>query len=366
MNHHRRQRIGALQGAGEGGPFANLRDGPVKALADEVIRDGSLRPAEAFQQRRAAGEQRRKRARKPRPVEAKLAAARARLEETGLWSRLNDLAETDRQLSDDDLEQTNRDYYALRMPCPFLENEMCSIYEDRPAACRELLVLSPAELCQDMVRNPVRPLPVPVRISTVLGMLWAELVGGPARLVPLPVALAWAARHEAERHGVHGHDAAQTPHRILVRMVMDERVPQSDSLAKYAVAYLALMTVFPFFIVAASIARVFGRTGDGVRALDAFLRTVPPDVAEVLQKPIADVLAARAGKATGLAIIPEGMGSNAAETRWRAVPVLDPQRPDSTLMRWEIIKNKSGTNGAWHVRWDAAARRIIVVPPAGD
>ena len=75
-------------------------------------------------------------------------------------------------------------------------------------------------------------------------------------------------------------------------------------------------------------------------------------------------LAARAGKSTGLAIIPEGMGSNAAETRWHCAPVFSPQ--DSTLQRWEIIKNKSGTLGAWHVRWSPTSRRLIMVSPAGE
>ncbi len=130
-----------------------------------------------------------------------VAAARARLEQAGLLARLTEIAETGRQLSDEEMEPINRDYYALRMPCPFLENEVCSIYEDRPAACRELLVTSPAEFCQDMVSNPVRPLPVPVRISTVLGLLWSELSGGPARLIPLPVALEWAERHAPEGAG---------------------------------------------------------------------------------------------------------------------------------------------------------------------
>jgi membrane protein len=60
-------------------------------------------------------------------------------------------------------------------------------------------------------------------------------------------------------------------------------------------AYLSLLTLFPFFIVAASIARLFGRTGDGLQALDAFLRTVPPDVARLLEQPITDVLSARSG-----------------------------------------------------------------------
>ena len=60
-------------------------------------------------------------------------------------------------------------------------------------------------------------------------------------------------------------------------------------------AYLSLLTLFPFFIVAAAIAQLVGQTGDGVNALIAFLRTVPPNVADVLQKPISDVLAARSG-----------------------------------------------------------------------
>src|SRR5256886_14680749 len=127
-----------------------------------------------------------------------VAAARSRLERAGLLARLTEIAETSRQLSDEEMEPINRDYYALRMPCPFLENEVCSIYEGRPAAWRQLLVTSPAETCQDMVNNPVRPLPVPVRMSTVLGLLWSELSGGPARLIPLPVALEWAERHATE------------------------------------------------------------------------------------------------------------------------------------------------------------------------
>ena len=75
-------------------------------------------------------------------------------------------------------------------------------------------------------------------------------------------------------------------------------------------------------------------------------------------------LAARAGKATGLCIIPEGMGSNAAETRWRCSPVFSTD--DSTLQLWELIKNKSGTLGDWYVRWGSASRRLYVVSQAGQ
>ncbi len=128
----------------------------------------------------------------------RVAEARARLMQAGLLTRLTEIAETERQLTDEKFEATNREYYALRLPCPFLENEVCSIYEDRPAACRELLVTTPAELCQDLAANPVRPIPVAVRMSTVLALLWSDLVGGPARLIPLPLALDWADRHAAD------------------------------------------------------------------------------------------------------------------------------------------------------------------------
>ncbi len=75
-------------------------------------------------------------------------------------------------------------------------------------------------------------------------------------------------------------------------------------------------------------------------------------------------LAAKAGGTTGVCLIPDGMGSNAVETRWHCAPVFDAD--DSTLQQWDLIKNKSGTLGSWHVRWDAAARRVIVVSPAGE
>lgn len=128
----------------------------------------------------------------------RVAEARSRIEQAGLLARLTEIAETERQLTDEEFDAVNRAYYALRTPCPFLENETCSIYQDRPAACRELLVTTPAELCQDLAANPVRPLPVAVRMSTALALLWSDLVGGPARLIPLPLALEWADRHAAE------------------------------------------------------------------------------------------------------------------------------------------------------------------------
>lgn len=60
-------------------------------------------------------------------------------------------------------------------------------------------------------------------------------------------------------------------------------------------AYLALMTVFPFFILAAAISSLFGQRSETKRAVESFLYTLPPSVGEILRKPIEDVLAARTG-----------------------------------------------------------------------
>jgi len=81
-------------------------------------------------------------------------------------------------------------------------------------------------------------------------------------------------------------------------------------------------------------------------------------------------LAAKTGNTTGLCVISEGMGSNAAESRWRCDPVFDPERIDSTLMRWSLMKNKSGTLCDWYVRWNPhqpnPAHRLAVVSAPGQ
>ena len=60
-------------------------------------------------------------------------------------------------------------------------------------------------------------------------------------------------------------------------------------------AYLALLSIFPFVIVAAAIARLFGQSQEGLDAVNALLQTMPPDVADVLRRPISDVIEARSG-----------------------------------------------------------------------
>ena len=80
-------------------------------------------------------------------------------------------------------------------------------------------------------------------------------------------------------------------------------------------------------------------------------------------------LAAETGKSLGLFLVPEGSGSNAAETRWHCTPHFAAngfEPDDSTLQHWRIIKNKTGTLKSWIVDWDEQAHRIIVVSKTGE
>jgi len=135
-------------------------------------------------------------------ISTRLAQTKSLLLSHGLWHRLLEMGETTQPPDDGALEPINRDYYVLRTPCPFLEDEVCSIYEERPSACRELLVTSPAERCQDFMKNQVEQIQAPVRIGPALGLLWGGLTNTPARLIPLPIALDWAERHQGENQSM--------------------------------------------------------------------------------------------------------------------------------------------------------------------
>jgi membrane protein len=68
-------------------------------------------------------------------------------------------------------------------------------------------------------------------------------------------------------------------------------------------AYLALLTLFPFFIVAAALGGVFGRSDYGHEAVQAFLAAVPPSMASVMGAPMEAAMTARSGPLLWLAVI---------------------------------------------------------------
>jgi Fe-S-cluster containining protein len=138
-------------------------------------------------------------------VLARFADALGRLEEAGLGAPLRGLGGTD---------SSSRRAFALAyfrqgVACPFLEDESCSIHPDRPLACREFLVTSPAEECARPEAEAVEIVPVPTSVAAVA----RELDGD--GWVPLVLALEWAAAHAADEPGTPGVDLLRS---LLARL----------------------------------------------------------------------------------------------------------------------------------------------------
>jgi membrane protein len=60
-------------------------------------------------------------------------------------------------------------------------------------------------------------------------------------------------------------------------------------------AYLSILALFPFFILAAAIAHLLGQSQDAQLTVFNVLRRLPPDVANTLRAPVQEVLNARTG-----------------------------------------------------------------------
>jgi Fe-S-cluster containining protein len=88
-------------------------------------------------------------------------------------------------------------YFHQKIACPFLENESCGIYADRPLVCREYLVTSPAEDCARLYELPIARVEVPVHMGGVMVQLTHKVAGVPVESIPLVLALEWAEAHSA-------------------------------------------------------------------------------------------------------------------------------------------------------------------------
>jgi Fe-S-cluster containining protein len=135
---------------------------------------------------------------------------------------INDLLDPD--YSDEVVLPIAREYFFLKMPCPFLKNQSCGIHPYRPIACREYNVTSPADGCIDPYRYGVARVPMPFPLSAPLSILAAKLTGSKPRLIPLTLSLRWVAEHSNLKD-------CQWPGVDLFQRFMDivGRVPLEDS-----------------------------------------------------------------------------------------------------------------------------------------
>ncbi len=134
-------------------------------------------------------------------VKERFAAAVNRVEAAGILPALDGRAKWE----PGEATGIGLEYFHLGIACPFLEDESCSIYEERPIACREYLVTSSPVHCSAPTAESVEAVPLPTRVWAAMareekGLADAE----PAPCVPLVLAPRWAAEHpgaEAVRPG---------------------------------------------------------------------------------------------------------------------------------------------------------------------
>lgn len=132
--------------------------------------------------------------------EERQAHVRARFETAIKELERHGLLETIRQYSAMDRDERMRvgmEYFKLGIACPFLENESCGIYEQRPLRCREFLVTSPPENCSSDRPGEIERPPSPPGPWSVI----YRFEDGQGKLEPQWVPLVLALEFAAEREG---------------------------------------------------------------------------------------------------------------------------------------------------------------------
>ncbi len=125
-------------------------------------------------------------------IRARFAEGRRSLERAGLLEKL----QAAERWTSADYTALVGSYFQQGIPCPFLEEETCSIYQERPITCREYLVISPPAYCTRLGSEGVQRVRLPLRVFNAV----ARWQVPPQehfleRWVPLILALEWAAAH---------------------------------------------------------------------------------------------------------------------------------------------------------------------------
>jgi len=103
----------------------------------------------------------------------------------------------DRMVNHDWLAETESarklslDYFYQHVPCPFLEEESCSIHPIRPLVCREYLVSSSPKFCEDPAGLEIVPIRLPLNFSRILNSIGAEIERDSRGWIPLVFLFAW-------------------------------------------------------------------------------------------------------------------------------------------------------------------------------
>ncbi len=104
-------------------------------------------------------------------------------------------------------------------------------------------------------------------------------------------------------------------------------------------AYLSLVTLFPFVILLAFVAGRMGRTAEGVAAVASFLKALPDNVASLIAPALKDVIAAEAsgGVVTFSLIVALWTSSGVLVTLRMIVSQAYGQQSEMPYLRWRLL-----------------------------
>ena len=129
-------------------------------------------------------------------LQTRFADARVKVEAAGLLETLLEPRRLQGK-SDDEFESFHMRYFDLKIACPFLEEESCSIHPERPLICRQYLVTNPSEACATPSAATISKLQLAANPDVAM----TQATGDPASKfdwVPLVVALEWSELHPEE------------------------------------------------------------------------------------------------------------------------------------------------------------------------
>lgn len=124
-------------------------------------------------------------------VKARFETALERLRESGLFER----AVHFQNMGTEERIAMVREYFNLGIACPFLEQESCSIYADRPLICREYVVVSSPRHCATLDGDKIMRLPLPASIFSTFSKMDGVNRKGDNPYMPLITALEWVEDH---------------------------------------------------------------------------------------------------------------------------------------------------------------------------
>ena len=128
-------------------------------------------------------------------VRERFRQAVAKLKESGVYEKLQQSDQNDKYKDN----QLGYEYFRLGIPCPFLEDESCSIHPHRPIVCREYLVTSDPEHCKLPTADKVDMVELPASIWTALARMDGFATKTRRlRYVPLTLLLEWVEQHPHE------------------------------------------------------------------------------------------------------------------------------------------------------------------------